>query len=117
MMKDGKEAKKEIIKPITEEKEKDKLEENAEDINEFPDLADSQMEDESHDPNSIIEPTIMKKKGVSHHPALMNLAGSPGKSTAIDKQRVNQSKVYIKRHSLYNDLGQIPVTVEQSTCL
>lgn len=58
-------------------------------------------------------PQRMKKKGQSHHPALMNLAGS----NAIEKQKLMQSKVYMKRHYLYNELQQIPVTVEQSSCL
>jgi len=55
----------------------------------FPDMVeDSQMEDESNDNSSPLEPTPLKKKGVSHHPALMNLAGSLGKdakSSAIEK--------------------------------
>lgn len=67
-----------------------------------------------------LTPQLMKKKGQSHHPALMNLAGSPGKelaSSAIQQQRLNESKVYLKRHYLYSELGEIPVTVEQSSCL
>lgn len=67
-----------------------------------------------------LAPQALKKKGVSHHPALLQLAASPqkdGGSTAITQQKVNSSRVYLKRHALYSELAQIPVTVEQSTCL
>lgn len=77
------------------------------------------MEDQSEDAaGGDLSPQTLKKKGQSHLPALANLAASPVKDqSAIVLQRVNQSKVYLKRHSLYSELGQIPVTVEQSTCL
>lgn len=90
-----------------------------------PDL-DSQMEDQSEEPSGAksgagdLSPQALKKKGQSHHPALTTLAASPEKDkgpSAIVQQKVNSSKVYLKRHSLYGELGQIPVTVEQSTCL
>jgi len=60
------------------------------------------------------------KKGLSHPAALMKLAASPAKDgtpSAIEQQKLNSSKGFLKRHSLYSELGQIPVTVEQSSCL
>lgn len=47
-----------------------------------------------------------------------NLGASPQKpdKSAIDKGKLAQSKVYIKRHQLYSELDHIPVTVEQSSC-
>lgn len=48
------------------------------------------------------------------------LAGSPSRQDymkEIEKQKINSSKVYLKRHFLYNEIKQIPVTVEQSSCL
>jgi hypothetical protein len=99
-----------------------------EDQNEAQDVEDSQMEDltpESQEGGAsakdapIQEPTPMKK-GKSHHPSLHHLAGSPKKevaANAIEQAKVEQSKVYIKRHHLFAELGQIPVTVEQSSCL
>jgi hypothetical protein len=79
------------------------------------------MEDQSEEANAGgLSPKTMKRKGASHLPALSTLAASPEKSggpSAIVQQKVNSSKVYLKRHSLYGELGQIPVTVEQSTCL
>ena len=92
---------------------------------ELADLEDSHMEDltpatEKGGDEETLKPQLMKKKGQSHHPALMNLAGSPAKdlaSSAIQQQRLNESKVYLKRHYLYSELGEIPVTVEQSSCL
>jgi hypothetical protein len=98
---------------------------------------DSQMEDQS--PNTagpekkLLEnagtlaanaekalPPKPMKKGLSHPAALMRLAASPAKDgppSAIEQQKLNSSKVFLKRHSLYSELGQIPVTVEQSSCL
>lgn len=87
---------------------------------------DSQMEDQSEGGSipdmaeAMLQPTVLKKKGLSHHPALMQLAASPvkgGGPSAIESQKVASSRVYLKRHSLYAELTQIPVTVEQSTCL
>lgn len=59
------------------------------------------------------------KKAKSAHPALLKLAASPQKGIATEqeKQLVNQTKVYLKRNHLYSELKQIPVTVEQSSCL
>lgn len=59
------------------------------------------------------------KKAKSAHPALLKLAASPQKGIASEqeKQLVNQTKVYLKRNHLYSELKQIPVTVEQSSCL
>mmetsp|Transcript_11609 Transcript_11609/g.17580 ORF Transcript_11609/g.17580 Transcript_11609/m.17580 type:complete len:81 (+) Transcript_11609:2545-2787(+) len=64
-----------------------------------------------------IEAPLPVKKGQSHHPALMNLAGSPSKQNPVDKSKLNSSKVFMKRHQLYSELKQIPVTVEQSSCV
>jgi len=92
----------------------------------FQDLDDSQMEDLSPDTSApgkgaaTLAPQPLKKKGQSHHPALMKLAASPAKegtASAIEQQKLNSSKVFVKRHYLYTELGQIPVTVEQSSCL
>lgn len=83
----------------------------------FAEPEDSQMEDQSPE---ALESASKMKKMQSHAPALMNLAGSPAKEgllAPIERQKLNSSKVYTKRHYLYSELGQIPVTVEQSSCL
>lgn len=51
---------------------------------------------------------------------MKKLAGSPSKqdyTKEIEKSKINSSKVYLKRHFLYSEIKQIPVTVEQSSCL
>lgn len=76
------------------------------------------MEDLSKEQASLeklgldLAPQALKKKGVSHHPALLQLAASPQKdagphtaSTAIVQQKLNSSRVYLKRHALYSELG------------
>ena len=69
---------------------------------------------------SILGAQAALKRGQSHLPALQNLAGSPNKhpdGTTLMKSTLDASKVFLKRHQLYNELKQIPVTVEQSSCL
>lgn len=89
----------------------------AEELPDFAEPEDSQMEDQS--PETLegnakaIEADAQKsvnkmKKGQSHAPTLMNLAGSPAKDgllAPIEQQKLNASKVYTKRHYLYNELG------------
>lgn len=91
---------------------------------EFPGVVDSKMEEASQVAEgkgpATLTPKPLQRKGQSHHPALTTLAASPSKdggASAIERQKVNASKVYLKRHALYTELGQIPVTVEQSSCL
>ena len=63
----------------------------------------------------------LNRKVQSTHPAIMSLAASPGKNeqikSEIEKRNLEKSKVYLKRHMLYSELKNIPVTVEQSSCL
>ena len=88
----------------------------AEELPDFAEPEDSQMEDQSPETmeeNAGIEADAQKpankmKKGQSHAPALMSLAGSPAKDgllAPIEQQKLNASKVYTKRHYLYNELG------------
>lgn len=52
--------------------------------------------------------------------SITRLAGSPSRIDVLkekEKQKINSSKVHMKRHFLYNELKQIPVQVEQSSCL
>ena len=50
---------------------------------ECPDVVDSQMEEASNDiqekDSTKLTPKPIQRKGQSHHPAMMNLAGSPQK--------------------------------------
>ena len=49
-------------------------------------------------------------------PGLGNLAASPLKDKNEEQKR-ERSKVLMKRHHLYSELKQIPVHVEQSSCI
>lgn len=81
------------------------------------DEEDSLMEDMTPKTIQKDSPDVMKK-AKSHHPALMKLAASPEKGeNQIDQQKINYSKVYLKRDYLYSELKSIPVTVEQQSNL
>ena len=71
------------------------------------------MIDNSNKPEAV---KMDIKKGQSHHPELMKLAGSPQKEN-LDRSKLNSSKVFMKRHALYTELKSISVTVEQSSCV
>ena len=66
---------------------------------------------------------LQMKKAATTHPALMNLGASPKKegdpagSSSLERGRAGKSKVFMKRHYLYTELKQIPVAVEQSSCI
>lgn len=74
------------------------------DHDEFDDSQMEDLEDSSSIKNQSLSPKIIQKTK-SHHPALMRLAASPEKDlNAIDQQKINSSKVFVKRNYLYNEL-------------
>lgn len=83
------------------------------------DADDEQIEenDKVEEDLENIEQLQMQKNSKSTMPEFMNIAASPLIKDKNEKNKRERSKVLMKRHQLYSELKQIPVHVEQSSCV
>ena len=95
---------------VKQEKKDDEIKDEKEEKPAFKEIKDEDLDD-----LELLEPKSMQKMQ-SAMPEFMKIAASPEKDQN-DQHKKERSKVLMKRHHLYTELKQIPVHVEQSSCI